>query len=215
MNSTYAEVSRPFVLALGLDLSDTDSSGFAFDQAGQIAVRIPNSQLHVVYVLPESATPAATREAMGLLKLYVSEKWTALGRGAGQGVGFHVRHGDAPREIAQIAAEVSADLIVVGSHKVPHLKTIFIGSTAERVMAATHCPVFVAGPKPKPTPSQIIVIDPPCLDCVRTRTATEGHRWWCERHSESHHLHHRHLYSYQTEVPFSGADVSVNPAQSD
>jgi nucleotide-binding universal stress UspA family protein len=215
MENSNLEARRPFVLALGLDLTDTASSGFAFDHAGRIASRIPGSQLHVVYVLPDAASPEATREAAGLLKMYVSEKWTALAQTSDQVFGIHVRRGDAAREIAQLATEVNADMIVVGNHKVPHLKTIFMGSTAERVMAAAHCPVFVAGPKPKPIPSHIIVIEPPCPDCVRTRAATEGHKWWCERHSESHHMRHHHVYSYQSGLSFSEPDMSVNPAPTD
>jgi nucleotide-binding universal stress UspA family protein len=215
MKNTQPAAQRPFVLVLGLDLTDTASSGFAFDQAVPIATRIAKSQVHVVYVLPEEASPDKTREATGLLNLYVSEKWAALGRTSDQVFGVHVRRGDAAQEIAQLATDVSADTIVVGSHKVPHLKTIFLGSTAERVMAAAHCPVFVAGPKPKPIPSHVIVIDPPCPDCVQVRAATQGRQWWCERHSENHHLRHHHVYSYQSELPFGTPDASVNPTQTD
>ena len=199
--------ARPFVLALGLDLKDTDSSGYAFDQAGRIASRIAGSQMHIVYVLPEGASPEVTHEAVGLLRMYVTEKWAALGKLSNQMFGVHVRRGDAAHQIAQLAADVSADTIVVGSHKVPHLKTIFIGSTAERVMAATHCPVLIAGPKPKPLESHIIVIEAPCPDCVKARAASGGRQWWCERHSESHHLRSHHGYSYQSELPFDSPDM--------
>jgi nucleotide-binding universal stress UspA family protein len=215
MTSICSDVQSPFVLTLGLDLTDTASSGFAFDHAARIAARIPNSRVHVVYVLPAEASAETTQEAAGLLNHYVGGKWAALGYAAGQVFGIHVRRGDAAREIAQLAAEVSADMIVVGNHKVPHLKTIFMGSTAERVMAASHCPVFVAGPRPKPMPSHVIVIEPPCPDCVRARAGSEGRQWWCQRHSESHHLRRHHFYSYQSGLSLSSPDVSINPGQSD
>ena len=97
------------------------------------------------------------------------EKATELGGLARQSVGIHVRQGDAAKEIAQLATEVGADMIVVGTHKPVHLKSLFVGSTAERVMAAARCPVVVAGPRPKAEPSHTIIIDPPCPDCVQTR----------------------------------------------
>jgi len=213
MESTHPETPRPFVIALGLDLTDTASSGYAFDQAGRIAARIPDSQVHAVYVLPESASQETANEAAGLLKHYVTEKWAALGQTSDQMFGVHVRRGDPAREIAQLATDVSADTIVVGSHKVPHLRSIFIGSTAERVMAAAHCPVLIATPKPKAVESHVITIEPPCPDCLRTRTATGGTRWWCERHSENHHLRRHHVYSYTSELPFGSPDGSVNPTE--
>jgi nucleotide-binding universal stress UspA family protein len=215
MESASPEARSPFVMTLGLDLTDTASSGFAFDEAAHMASRIAGSQLHVVYVLGEDASPAVTREAVGLLKLYVTEKWARLGLPSDQIFGVHVRRGDAAREIAQLAAEVTADMIVVGSHKVPHLKTIFMGSTAERVMATAKCGVFVAGPRPRPAPSHVIVIDPPCPDCLKTRTASAGKQWWCARHSERHHMHHRHVYSYQSDLPFGAPDMAVTPATPD
>jgi nucleotide-binding universal stress UspA family protein len=202
---------RSFILVLGLDLKDTASSGYAFDQAARIAARIEGSQVHPVYVLPEDVGMAVIDEAAGLLNRYVDEKVAALGV-RGPTYVNHIRGGDAAKAIAQAAADVGADLVVVGTHKVPRLKTLCVGSTAERVMANTSCPVLVAGPKPPPEPSHVIVIDPPCSDCVRRRVETENRVFWCDRHSERHHLRRSHVYSYSSDEPFGSPDVSVNPA---
>jgi nucleotide-binding universal stress UspA family protein len=215
MDSLDPETLNPFVLVLGLDLADTASSGFAFEQASRIAPRIAKSRMHVVYVLNKDSSPAVTREAVGLLQHYVTGQWAALGQTSRQTFGVHVRCGDAAREIAQLATEVSADMIIVGSHKVPHLKTIFMGSTAERVMATAHCPVVVAGPRPPPVPSHVIVIEPACSDCLTRRAATGGREWWCERHSEHHLMGHRHVYSYQSELPFGESDMAVSAVRPD
>ena len=51
------------------------------------------------------------------------------------------------------------------------------------VMATAMCPVLVAGPRPHPKPSHIVVIEAPCPDCVQTRQATLGRTWWGARHS--------------------------------
>ncbi len=212
MQSTSLAPQSPFVLTLGLDITDTASSGFAFDQAALIASRVVRSRMHVVYVLGAGAGADVSREADGLLNRYVSEKWAALGRETSQVFGVHVRRGDAAREIAQLAAEVSADLIIVGNHKVPHLKTIFMGSTAARVMAAATCPVLVAGPRPQPTPTHMIVIDPPCGACVERRAASNGRAWWCERHSQRPPVVGGQVYSCQTELPSGHHDIEVERA---
>jgi nucleotide-binding universal stress UspA family protein len=168
---------RPFVLVLGLDLTDTTSSGYAFDQAHRIAARIERSQVHPVYAMAEESGDAVLAEASSLLGRYVSEKISALGI-AGPVYHTHVRRGDPARTIAQTAADVGADLIIVGSHKRPRLKTLVLGSTAERVMSNTVCPVMVAGPRPAPEPSHVIVIDPPCPDCLRRRAETANREFW-------------------------------------
>jgi nucleotide-binding universal stress UspA family protein len=209
MSTPNSAAQRPFVLVLGLDLSDTHSSGYAFDQAHRIAARIEGSQVHPVYVLPEEAGNAVVADASGLLARYIGEKIAALGI-VGPIYHTHVRRGDPARAIAQTAADVGAALIVVGTHKRPRLKTLVLGSTAERVMHNTVCPVMVAGPRPAPEPSHVIVIDPPCPDCVRRRTETANREFWCARHSENHHLHRHHVYSYAPDVPFQSRDASVD-----
>jgi nucleotide-binding universal stress UspA family protein len=209
MSTPDAAAQHPFVLVLGLDLSDTATSGYAFDQAHRIAARIEGSQVHPVYAVPEESGQAVLVEASGLMCRYIEEKIAALGF-AGPLYHTHVRRGDPARAIAQTAADVRADLIIVGTHKRPRLKTLVLGSTAERVMGNTTCPVMVAGPKPAPEPPHVIVIEPPCPDCVRRRAATANREFWCARHSENHHLHRHHVYSYSPDVPFQSRDASVD-----
>jgi nucleotide-binding universal stress UspA family protein len=207
MSNATAPSDRPFVLVVALDLADTASGGYALDQAMRVATRVPGSQLHVLHV----CTSDVTNETLGLLRHYVSEKATALGGMGQQTVAVHVRKGDPPREIAQLAADLSADLIVVGTHKAPHLKNLFVGSTAERVLASATCPVMVAGPRPQPQPSHVIVIEPACPACVQARLETGGRAWWCTRHSEHHSvMRHHHLYSYDSGLPFAQHDYEVS-----
>jgi nucleotide-binding universal stress UspA family protein len=196
--------SLPFVIVVALDLADTDSGGYALDQATRIAMRIPDSQVHVLHVSKD----APKQETLGLLRLYAREKLARLADGQRQGLSVHVRAGDAARVIAGFATDLSADLVIVGTHKSPSLRALFVGSTAEQVMAQTSCPVLVAGPKPKPAESHVIVIEPPCPDCVSVRLDTRGQKWWCSRHSEHHSvLTHHHLYS------FSGPDFAEHDSE--
>ena len=207
MSNATAPSDRPFVLVVALDLADTASGGYAVDQAMRVATRVPGSQLHVLHV----CTSDATRETLGLLRLYVSEKATALGGLAQQAVAVHVRRGEPAREIAQLATDLSADLIIVGTHKAPHLKNLFVGSTAEHVLASATCPVMVAGPRPQPQPSHVIVIEPACPACVQARLETRGRAWGGTRHSEHHPvMGHHHIYSYDSGLPFAEHDYEVS-----
>jgi nucleotide-binding universal stress UspA family protein len=202
-----APTDRPFVVVVALDLADTPSGGFALDQAARIALRVPGSQMHALHV----SSGEAKQETLGLLQHYVSEKLSLLAGATKQSIAVHVREGEPGAEIALLAAELSADMIVVGTHKAAHLKNLFIGSTAERVMAHATCPVFVAGPKPKPQPSHVIVIEAACPDCVRARLDTSGRAWWCERHSEPHAvLRHPHFYSYDG-LQLAQHDSAITP----
>ncbi len=202
---------KPFVLVLGLDLADQESSGFACDQAMRIASRIEGCVLHVVHVAPEATSGARIGELAALLRLYVTEKSAVLGVRTPTRASIHVRVGETAKTIAQFAADIDADMIVVGKRRALHASAFTTGSTAVRVMDATPCPVFVAGPRPRVHPDHLIVIDPPCPDCQRRRLETRGRAWWCDRHSEPHHLHHTHHYSYHDEIDFTEHDSAISP----
>lgn len=57
--------------------------------------------------------------------------------------GQHLRRGRPADEIAGLAAEIGADLIVMGSRGLGPIKRLLIGSTAEAVVHSAHRPVLV------------------------------------------------------------------------
>jgi nucleotide-binding universal stress UspA family protein len=59
----------------------------------------------------------------------------------------HVRIGHAAQEILDVAREVGADLIIVGSKGLTGVGRLLIGSVAERVVREAGCTVEVARPK--------------------------------------------------------------------
>lgn len=61
--------------------------------------------------------------------------------------GFTVRVGLASHEIVEAAKELDADLVVIATHGYTGLKHFCLGSTAERVVRAAPCPVFVVREK--------------------------------------------------------------------
>ena len=54
-----------------------------------------------------------------------------------------VRHGTPFHEICEAAAALKSDLIVIATHGYTGLKHVWLGSTAERVVRQSSCPVLV------------------------------------------------------------------------
>ncbi len=107
----------------------------------------------------------------------------------------HFRRGSPAENVAQLAADLDADLVVVGSHGHRGLERFFLGSVAERVSRLARCPVWIVRPKDHSTEERVPQIEPPCPDCLVARQASEGKKLWCARHSEHHYMPpHTHHY---------------------
>jgi nucleotide-binding universal stress UspA family protein len=96
----------------------------------------------------------------------------------------HLGAGEPWREIMQMASNLRADLVIVGTAGKTGLARIALGSTAEKVVRHAGCPVLVV--RPKDFHSHDGQIDPPCPDCLTTQRETGRAKLWCERHSERH-----------------------------
>ncbi len=59
----------------------------------------------------------------------------------------HTETGDPADKLVQVAAELDADLIMLGTHGRTGIKRILLGSVAERVVRLAGCPVFVVRDK--------------------------------------------------------------------
>lgn len=197
---------RPFTIVVGDDFEP--ASGLAFDGAIRLARRIPGSHLHVVHVVREDTGEAETRRIAGLLRLYISEKCAADDY-AGQSLGIHVRQGDPAHELADLARDVGADLLLVGTRAHVHLRELLHGFFEARLRRIAPCPVLVVEPRREEGKAAEPVIEPPCPDCLVVRERSAGTRWWCARHEG--HGYRPHRYSYQNELPFSSHDSSVLP----
>jgi nucleotide-binding universal stress UspA family protein len=204
-----AQVNRPFAILLCFD--DTDASGYAFDEAARLAKRIPSSEIHLVYVNSGEASAERTEHLVGQFRAYVDAKAASIGDMEGQAVAVHVRNGKPVREIVQLAAEIDADLLVIGSPKHPHLASFIPGSVQEGLVQHAPCSIIVAGPKPPEPRVHFPAIEPPCPDCHQVRTESHGQQWWCARHQAGLAAH---TYSYQGEIPFAARDTAVDPTGS-
>jgi nucleotide-binding universal stress UspA family protein len=198
-----------FSILVASDL--TEAGGYAFEQAARLAQRIPGATVHFLNVTSGDASEARVRQLGDQLRMYVSEKAVSMGGLQGLRVGVHVRHGDPMREIVQAAVELEIDLIVLGTPQHPHLKSLVVGTIAEKLLAHSPCPVVLAGPKPIEPLVHYPAIEPPCPDCVKARTQSGGREWWCTRHTTHGATAGAHVYSYQRELPFAQLDSAVIP----
>ena len=141
---TTKNPERPVVLVVGSNF--TPESDFALDQAACMAARIPGCDFRVIRAV-EPGTDEARITQLGVeLGAYVNAMSRALGIHL-TNVGIHVRPGDAAKEIATLAAELVADVIVVGTRLRPGLKELFVGSVGDRLTEIATCTVLIASPK--------------------------------------------------------------------
>ncbi len=197
---------KPYVIVVGVDYSETGER--ALHQAMAIANREKGAEPHVVSVagangpmlrleLPDQISIVSLSEASDQLKQYV-EKQLEVFRETNETnfdrVVTHVRVGAPAHEIAQIATDLEADVVVVGTHGRRGVRRLLLGSVAEGVVRMASCPVFVVRPKDHSGGLEVPQIEPPCPRCVEARRASAGAELWCEQHRERHGR--RHTYHF-------------------
>jgi nucleotide-binding universal stress UspA family protein len=129
----------------------TDFSPTA-DAAARHAVSLARAyggQLTLLHVLPQlhyplrglgmSAIPHLQQDLHERAKERLQQAAAALGNGA---IRIEMRDGEAYEQVLACAKETQADLIVIGTHGHTGLKHALLGSTAERVVRLSECPVL-------------------------------------------------------------------------
>ncbi len=211
-------MDKPHVILVGIDYSE--ASALALEQSFALAADKPNAELHVVnvvqtygpqvvYEMPVDSSELAVltvTEARARLTRYVDEalKKFRAQRDVGNilRVVTHVRFDAIADELAQLAADLEADLVVVGTHGRRGISRLLLGSSAEATVRLAPCPVLVVRPKAVPEP--LPRIEPPCPRCVEARRASGGTEMWCTQHSERHGQ--RHTYHQRDRV---GTDAEM------
>jgi hypothetical protein len=150
----------------------------------------------VVHVLPEGDVAAVQGErAIGVVNL-AADAHAKLERLAADlpdsvaRIFLHLGAGKVDIEIAQLASDIGADLIVVGTRGRSGADKVVDASVAESLLRLAPCPVLVFRPKSVPAYEQIA---PPCPECLEVQRSTDRARLWCDRHSEHHPR--AHIYS--------------------
>lgn len=202
--------TKPAVYLVALD--DNPADDHVLEMACGLGVVLGGAaELHVVHVVgalpaptaivPELVSPTDLLEGGRLLL----DRATTYAAGHFQGrIVGHLRAGEPWREILQVASNLRADLVVVGSAGRTGVARLALGSVAEWVVRHAGCPVLVVRPKDCHSRDGQ-GIEPPCVDCIATQEQTGRAKLWCERHS-AHHPRGRLHY----ELPPTFAVGSMN-----
>lgn len=149
MSSTYSQVVVAF------DFSHSGRA--ALSRAIALAARAPFHVLHFVCAIdPHAPLPAVpskhvdyqyAERVQRVLTEAVEQELRAITPSIRVHFYVHARIGKPADEILQLAREVGADLIIVGSKGLVGLDRIVLGSVSERVVREAGCAVMVARPK--------------------------------------------------------------------
>jgi nucleotide-binding universal stress UspA family protein len=160
--------------------------------AANFARSIPGGELHLLTVVENLPPPAplvpaplglgvSTTEIVATARAWLDEVTSeARAQFAGRIV-EHLAAGSAWKQILQLALDLQADLVLIGTHGRTGIKRIVLGSVAEAVVRRASCPVIVVRPKDyhASVPPEI---EPACPDCLQTQRETGGERLWCAQH---------------------------------
>lgn len=185
----------PTTILAAIDYSDTSS--LVVEQATRLARVSQPSELHFLHVAPRAPRNDEEREALRAelqewlsARLRTGESLTESTR-----VVAHEASGDPAHVIVEMAGDLMADMVVVGTHGRKGMQRMVMGSVSESVVRTCGCPVLVVRDKAHHEP--VPRIEPPCPRCLETRAQSGGQELWCETHREKHGR--RHTY-YSTRV---------------
>lgn len=208
--TTHVDPRRPHVILVGTDF--TDASKLAVRQAWHLATQRTDAQLHVAHVADDDRglrlktdallhRDALLRELPAKVRNHAIQQAQAASLAPlHQALGVHVRLGDPVDGLLQLAADLDAAMLVVGSHAKTGLDR-FLGSVSNALVKAGKLPVLVSRPRDLEAMAKSAQLEPPCPDCVDTRHVTAGAEWWCEVHARPHVP--THVYSSTQRVDFA------------
>lgn len=198
--------NKAYRIVVGTDFSDTAHAALeaAFNQASKeerAEVHIVNAVQHlgefVQMDLPEvPAYRLPLDEAQEKLEAYAGSRlstWQGNTKKTFSRCVTYLSTDYPAQAVVQLANDLEADLIVVGTHGRQGFRRFLLGSVAEGVVRTAHCPVLVV--RPEAAMAKVPEIEPPCPQCLEVRKASGGEQLWCERHAEKHGP--RHVYHYQ------------------
>lgn len=199
---------RPVVLA-AVDASEVSEP--VIQRAALLATAM-GATLHVAHVVDGVALAAITLGGSPLLMpnsaRLIQQGWQTVERlcapleDRGQDVAKHVLVGEPRVRLLQLATDLEAEVLVIGTHDPGKAALLLFGSVASELARKAPCAVFVVRARRHSHPD-VPEIEPPCPDCLKTRAASGGQALWCERHNK----HHTPLPLAQVDDPAPGAQT--------
>lgn len=216
-----------YIIVVGVDFEP--DGNLALDHAIELADAHEHSEIHILYVDHDFGPASAPLEAevAGYSRAVSARSESTLDRletlittqveatrqrkpmWRNPTLTSHFRLGNAAEHIVQLAVDLAADIIVVGTHGRRGVKRLLVGSVAASVLRMARCPVFVVRPKDHEDLGDIPKIEPPCPKCVEARAASKGEAYWCEEHSR---YRHPRAHTYQYTAPNSSRPAPWGPA---
>ncbi len=144
-------------LLVGMDLTETGDR--ALREALGLAQQLPDCELHVGHVLGVTTNVhGATRlshiadelgSRLSQIRVRTSEvcAFPWMGPSLSIPIVFHVRLGDPAQALHQLAVDIDATLIVVGTHARTGIEKLMLGSVADVLARTARVSVLVAHPK--------------------------------------------------------------------
>jgi nucleotide-binding universal stress UspA family protein len=140
----------PTTILLATDASE--EAQLAAATAADLAQKT-NSELHVItvgadlplYELPEHPAEFedVLRETRRQAKEMLEQQAKSIEESGGTVKETHLREGRAAEEIVEVAEEIGAGLIVMGSRGHGRIRRALLGSVSEAVVRHAHCPVTI------------------------------------------------------------------------
>jgi nucleotide-binding universal stress UspA family protein len=189
-------------IVVGVDT--TEIGALALARALEVAAASPRAEVHAIRVIEPVVDPLvdlmpSAAEEVERLKAdtfaAVQKMIAAAGDLRVAAVVAHTAVGAPARSIVALAAELDADLIVVGTHGRRGFRRALLGSVAEEVVRTAGCPVYCVRAKEHAAEARVPAIEPLCEDCANTRFETKNEQLWCTRHT-AHHPR-AHVYHYE------------------
>lgn len=211
-NAPPRDEGHPYVIIVATDFSETGDR--AFDHALALAHQPPetlralgascglnlpfdHTDLHVVWVddgydpmgqveLVWQSDPSMVKKAVKRITEYARKRAheTGIEDREVDRIVCHARVGNAAQHIVQLATDLHAELVVIGTHGHTGLKRLLLGSVAEHVTRQAPCPVLIVRRLEHDKVPAAEKVEPACPDCIARRKKTNGEELWCKKHDE-------------------------------